>query len=431
MAEPAGRRGSARPTEAAEVAEAAEVERVFRAEAGPALATVACLVGDLDLAEEAVQEAFEVALRRWPSAGMPDRPGAWITTTARNRAIDVLRRESRRPGLEEAAARARAALEATPPILHPVADDQLQMVFTCCHPALDPDSQVILTLRLVSGLRTAEIARLLLRPEPGVQKRLQRAKHKIRAAGIPLRVPPPELLAERVPSVLACVYLTFTEGYAATEGPAMVRTELCDEAIRLAHLLAALLPQEPGPDALLALLLLQDARRDARVDADGGLVLLADQDRSRWDRAQVQEGLTWLRRAQRHRELTAGAESYRLQAELAAVHARAPSWDETDWVEMVATYDRLLALTGSPVVAVNRAVAVAQAEGPSAASVLLDELADDPRVAGSAALVLARAEVCTQLGRIEEARGLLEQALAAVGTEPQRNEVRRRLAALR
>ena len=261
------------------------VEEVFRAESGRALATIARLVGDLGVAEDAVQEAFIAALRRWPETGVPDKPGAWITTTARNRALDVLRRENRRPDLEESAVR--EALEATPPILHPVADDQLRLMFTCCHPSLAAEARVALTLRLVGGLRVPEIARALLQGEEAVAKRLQRAKAKIRNAGIPLRVPPPELLAERVPSVLECVYLTFTEGYAATAGDELIRHELCDEAVRLARLLVTLLPDDPGAEALLALLLLQDSRRATRLDADGEVVLLADQDRGAWDHARI------------------------------------------------------------------------------------------------------------------------------------------------
>lgn len=407
------------------------VEQVFRAESGAALATVARLTGDIGLAEEAVQEAFLVALRRWPAAGVPDRPGAWITTTARNRALDVLRREGRRPDLEEAAARsALSSLEATPPILHPVADDQLQMLFTCCHPSLDPSSRVALTLRLVGGLSTAEVARLLLTGEPGVAKRIQRAKHKIRTAGIPLRVPPPELLAERVPSVLECVYLTFTEGYAATSGEELVRPELCDEAIRLARLLVALLPDEPGPDALLALLLLQDSRRDTRFDERGRLVLLEDQDRGGWDQRQIEEGLTWLRRAERHTELSAGAAAYLLQAALAAEHARASSWEATDWATIVRRYDDLVALTGSPVVAVNRAVAVSYADGPAVALPLLQQLADDQRLRGSHAVEAALADVHRRLGDAAAASAHYRAALAAAGTEPERALLRRRLEAL-
>jgi RNA polymerase sigma-70 factor (ECF subfamily) len=406
------------------------VEQAFRAEAGAALATVARLVGDLDLAEEAVQDAFVVALRRWPTTGVPDRPGAWITTTARNRAIDVLRHEGRRAEREQEAGGALRALEATPPILHPVVDDQLQMLFTCCHPALDPASRIALTLRLVGGLGTEEIARLLLAGVPGVAKRIQRAKHKVRTAGIPLRVPPPELLAERVPSVLECVYLTFTEGYVATAGPELVRPELCDEAIRLARLLVRLLPSEPGPDALLALLLLQDSRRASRFDGEGGVLLLEEQDRTRWDHERIDEGLDWLARAQAHQHLSAGAASYLLQAALAAEHARAPSWGETDWPAIVARYDELAALTPSPVVALNRAVAVSYADGPAVALPLLEQLADDPRLAGSHVVAAAQADAHRRLGDVAAAAAQYRVALASAGTEPERALLRRRLVSL-
>lgn len=407
------------------------IDDVFRRESGRALATIARLTGDLGRAEDAVQEAFIAALRRWPTTGVPANPGAWITTTARNRALDGLRREAQRPGREtEATALALASLESTAPILHPVADDQLRLLFTCCHPALAPEVRVALALRLVCGLRVPEIARALLQGDETVGKRLQRAKGKIRDAGIPLRVPPPELLAERVPSVLECIYLTFTEGYAATAGDALVRHELCDEAARLARLVVELLPGEPGAEALLALLLLQDSRRTARFDADGAVVLLADQDRSRWDADRIAEGLAWLDRAAAHDTMSAGAVAYLLQAAIAAEHARAASWTATDWPAIVAHYDQLAALTGSPVVAVNRAVAVSFADGPDVALPLLDGLADDPRLAASHLLHAARAEVRQRLGRLDDAAVLYREALALAATEPERAHLRRRLAEL-
>jgi RNA polymerase sigma-70 factor (ECF subfamily) len=414
---------------------AAVVEEVFRAESGRALATLARFLGDIGAAEDAVQEAFVAALRRWPATGLPDRPGAWITTTARNRALDVVRREARRPAHEEQADRAdravREALEATPPILHPVADDQLQLLFTCCHPALAPESRVALTLRLVCGLQVREIARALLHSEDAVARRLHRAKVKVREAGIPLRVPPPELLDERVPSVLGCVYLTFSEGYAATAGDDLVRHELCDEAVRLARLLVDLLPDDPGAQALLALLLLQDSRRPARLDAEGRIVLLADQDRSAWDQARIDDGLAWLDRAAGHRRaLSAGAASYLLQAAIAAEHARAESWEATDWPAVVRHYDQLAALTRSPVVLVNRAVAVSFADGPAAALPLLDELADDPRLAQSHLLPTARADVRRRLGHAAEAVALYRLALTLAATAPERAFLRQRIAEL-
>ena len=404
------------------------VAEVFRAEAGRALATVARLTGDLGRAEDAVQEAFVMALRRWPTTGVPDRPGAWITTTARNRALDVLRREARRPELEAVAAR--SALEASPPILHPVADDQLRLMFTCCHPALASDARVELTLRLVCGLRVAEIARALLRGEEAVAKRIQRAKIKIRDAGIPLRVPPPELLTERLASVLDCVYLTFTEGYAATAGDELICHELCDEAIRLARLLVALMPGEVGAEALLALLLLQDSRRATRIDTEGGIVLLADQDRAAWDHDRIAEGLARLDQAARHQQLSAGAAAYLLQAAIAAEHARAASWSATDWPAIVGHYDQLVALTPSPAVALNRAVAVSYADGPAVALPMLDALAGDARLASSHRLYAARADVRRRLGRAGEARALYIDSLALAPTGPERALLLSRLAEL-
>lgn len=404
----------------------------FRREAGAAVATVARLTGDIGRAEDAVQEAFAVAVRTWPVTGVPDRPGAWITTTARNRALDVLRREATRPEREASAARAAAvaALEATPPMLHPVADDQLRLVFACCHPALPREAHVELTLRLVCGLGVPEIARALLRGEEAVGKRIQRAKAKIRDSAIPLRVPPPEHLDERLASVLDCVYLTFTEGYAATRGDELVRHELCVEAVRLARLVAAVLPGRAGPEALLALLLLQDARRPARLDLDGDIVLLADQDRRAWDRGAIDEGRRWLTLAAAHPEITAAEAAYLFQAAIAGEHSIAASWDETDWPAIVTLYDRLTEVTPSPVVALNRAVAVSFADGPAAALPLLDALADEPRLARSHRLAVARADVLRRAGDADRARAAYEAALALGPTGPEARLVRRRLAEL-
>lgn len=405
------------------------VADTFRREAGAAVATVARLTGDVGRAEDAVQEAFAVALRRWPEQGVPDRPGAWITTTARNRALDVLRREATRADREQEAA-ALAALEHTPPILHPVVDDQLRLVFACCHPALPRESHVELTLRLVCGLSVAEVARALLRGEEAVAKRIQRAKAKVRAARIPLRVPPPELLDERLPSVLDCTYLTFTEGYAGTAGDDLVRHELCDEGVRLARLVVDVLPGRPGPEALLALLLLQDARRPARLDGDGEVVVLADQDRSRWDGALVEEGTRWLDRAAAHPTVTAAEAAYLYQAGIAAEHSTAETWDDTDWASIVALYDRLAGLTGSPAVLLNRAVAVSFADGPAVARPLLADLAADPRLARSHRLALARADVERRLGDAHAARAAYREALALGPTAPERRLIERHLAAL-
>lgn len=404
---------------------ATAVERAFRAESGRALATIARLTGDIDLAEEAVQDAFVAALRHWPAAGVPENPGAWITTTARNRALDVLRRESTRPTRETAAMT--GALESTPPIVHAVADDELLLMFTCCHPSLAPETRVALTLRMVSGLRVPEIARALLQREEAVAKRLQRAKAKIRGAAIPLRVPPAERLGERVAAVAECIYLTFTEGYAATAGDDLVRHELCDEAIRLGRHLVDVASGDPAAEALVALMLLQDSRRRARLDADGGIVLLADQDRTAWDRERIAEGLTWLDRARAHDHMTAGAASYLLQAAIAAEHARAPSWDATDWPAIVHIYDELLALTASPVVELNRCVAVSYADGPDVALAELARLAEHPALARSHLLHAATADATARLGRTDEAADHYRRAIELAGTEPERAHLRRQL----
>lgn len=403
------------------------VEAAFRQEAAVALATVARLTRDVQLAEDAIAEAHAAALESWPTAGIPDRPGAWITTVARNRALDVLRREARRGELEQRAALALAGLEASPTVVQPVEDDQLQLLFTCCHPAFAPDARVALALRFVCGLRVPEIARVLLQGEEAVGKRIQRAKAKLRAAEIPLRLPPADLLPERVPSVLECVYLLFTEGYAATEGDEWVRTELCDEAVRLSRLLATTLDDEPGAAALAALVLLQDSRRATRVDAEGRPVLLADQDRTAWDRPEIDEGLRWLGEAQRHESMSAGAASYLIQAAIAAEHARPPTWERTDWPAIVAWYDQLAALTPSPVVRLNRAIAVSHADGPAVALPLLVALADDPRISRSTALALALADVSERCGDLDAARAHLHEAQERSTTDAERAHVERRL----
>jgi RNA polymerase sigma-70 factor, ECF subfamily len=398
----------------------AGVAAVFRAESGRALATIARLTRDLSLAEDAVQEAFVAALDHWPRAGVPQNPGAWITTTARNRALDVLRREGRRPELERRAVDLERVevLECTPPVLHAVADDQLLLMFTCCHPALSPEVRITLTLRMACGLRAAEIARALLQTEDAVARRLHRAKAKIRDSAIPIRVPPPELLGERVPSVLECVYLTFSEGYAATRGEELIRHELCDEAIRLGRVLVELMPRDPGAQALLALMLLQDSRRSARLGEHGELVLLEDQDRSVWDAERIEEGLAWLDRATSHGEMSRAAASYLLQAALAAEHARAHAWEATDWPAIVRHYDQLLALTASPVVAVNRAVAVSFADGPAAAVPLLTDLAGDPRLDDGHLVPAALADLHRRLGDVAAARRHYETRSPVLGPTP-------------
>jgi RNA polymerase sigma-70 factor, ECF subfamily len=409
------------------------VERTFRAESGRAIATLTRLLGDLSAAEDAVQEAFVEALRTWPARGRPARPGAWITTTARNRALDRVRHESRRPVHEAAAGLAGTEPTENPDVADPageagevvpVEDDQLRLMFTCCHPALAPAAQIALTLRMVCGLQTSEIARAFLQPEPTVYQRLTRAKAKIRATNIPFRVPPAGLLGERVPPVLACIYLVFSEGYAATAGDGLLRRELCDEGIRLARLLVALMPTEPEARGLLALVLLQDSRRATRLGAAGELVLLEDQDRTRWDADRIAEG-----RAELDRSLRVGRPGpYRLQAAIAAVHAAAPTWADTDWSRIAALYRELARRAPSPVVELNRAVAVAFAEGPAAGLAIADAVAGDPRLARTHRLPATRADLLRRLGRTREAAVEYRAALRLVGTAAERAFLERRLA---
>jgi RNA polymerase sigma-70 factor (ECF subfamily) len=399
-----------------------DLDGVFRREWGPAVAALARWSGDLTIAEDAVQEAFAEALRAWPRDGVPDKPGGWVVAVARNRALDRLRRESARPGKELAAVLHDHLAAADAAEVHPVRDDELRMMFTCAHPALDGASRLALTLRLISGLTVPEIARALLQSEAAVGQRITRAKNKIRSANIPLRVPPAELLPERVPHVLACIYSVFTEGYWSTGGPSAIRDELCDEGVRLAGEMCALMPGEPDARALAALMLLHDSRRTTRVDDAGGLVPLDEQDRARWDRGRITRGLEQLRMAE-------GAPSaYLPQAVIAAVHATAVSWEHTDWTVICAAYDRLLTITDSPVARANRALAVGFRDGFDAGLRAMDEVADDPRLARSATVASIRADLLRRAGRCTEAAGWYRTALARDGSEPAREFLRRRLA---
>jgi RNA polymerase sigma-70 factor (ECF subfamily) len=402
-----------RDVDAAAKLDKAEVGRIFREESGRSVATLIRVFGDIDVAEDAVQDAFAVALRKWPDDGLPPNPGGWITTTARNRAIDRLRRESRGQELLSEATVLSSGNDdpGIPEEVGPVQDDQLRLIFTCCHPALSTEAQVALTLRLLGGLSTKEVARSFLVAEPTMAQRLVRAKHKIKAARIPYRVPQDHELPERLSPVLAVVYLVYNAGLSS---PA--EQGLCSEAIRLARILAKLMPDEPEVAGLLALLLLTESRRSSRTRPDGSLVLLGEQDRTRWDRALIEEGQAIVRRCLRRNQPGA----YQLQAAINAVHADAPTVEETDWPQIVALYDQLLDVAPTPVVALNRAIAIGEVQGPAIALALVDELDLDNYHPFHA----TRADLLSRLGRNSEAAVEYERAAALAPTDAERDFLR-------
>jgi RNA polymerase sigma-70 factor (ECF subfamily) len=399
------------------------IEEIFRTEHGRILATLVRLLGDIDMAEEALQEAFEAALDQWPEAGTPSNPVAWLVSTGRHKAIDRLRRTAvlvrKRDEIALHIEQSAAEDDA------PVPEDRLRLIFTCCHPALAAEAQVALTLRTLGGLSTEEIARAFLVPAPTMAQRLVRAKAKIRTARIPYQVPPDDALAERLEAVMVVVYLVFNEGYAASFGARLVRHELCEQAIRLGRLLAELLPAHAEPQGLLALMLLHDSRRETRLDGSGDIVLLDDQDRARWDRPQIEEGAALVEAALRSGARPPGP--YALQAAIAAVHAQAPTAAATDWAQIAALYGVLARVHPSPVVELNRAVAVAMSGDIERGLAMVDEIARRDEIVGYHLLPVARAELLRRLGRHVEAAESYRGALALVSNEAERRHLEKRL----
>jgi RNA polymerase sigma-70 factor (ECF subfamily) len=404
------------------------VESVFREESGRIIATLIRLSGSFDRAEEALQEAFTSALTTWPERGIPQNPGAWITAVAHRKLIDVVRRENTRFEKQDSISYEAAITRPRPPdpdddVAMQYPDDRLRLIFTCCHPALNLEAQVALTLRTLGGLATPEIARAFLIPEPTVAQRLVRAKRKIQIAQIPYEVPPPDRLSERLNAVMAVIYLIFNEGYSATSGTSLIRRDLCHEAIRLCRILSQLMPDEPEVTGLLALMLLQDSRRETRVSATGELVTLEEQDRSRWDRPEIEEGTRLVEASLRQRRVG----PYQLQAAIAAVHANAASSEATDWTEIAALYRELITILPTPVIALNRAVAIAMSDGWNKGLSLIDELGTSGELSGYYLYHAARADLLRRLERYPEAAAAYRQAIQLSTNDVEQRYLKRRL----